>query len=333
MKRTFVFLYLMAAGFAVAQDTATADLEERRQSVVTLKQHLAMREERLAEVAAEIRQRGEATDKKIGRIVDMLTSLKDSQSSKRRVADVKGEAIAGLKRMLDVYKRERNAIVQKIRSDNSAPAEALMKDMEAIDKLSEKRVGQIVDLVKSMPGGEDISKYERDGSYEYNGVAYENSRISEEWRQNRRDKVETEKQRNEAQEALKKAIDDLERRQATLKSQLADGKLNETEKELYEQELGHVSSLVDVRKSQLLAVAAPSAAGTNAASKGEADDLTQLFQDARKDIAEDFAKTVRLYHSAAAEREKIHEVKENLAAREKWLQENDPEAKKKEKSE
>ncbi|HEY1123271.1 MAG TPA: hypothetical protein VGE67_16780, partial [Haloferula sp.] len=258
------------------------------------------------------------------------TNMKDSQSSKRRVSEIKGEAIAGLKRMLEVYKNERNGIVEKIRSDKSAPDEALMKDMDAIDKLTEKRVGQIVDLVKSMPGGQDISKYEQDGSYEYNGVAYENSRISEEWRQNRRDKVESEKMRTEAQAALKNAIDDLERRRDTLKSQLAGGKLNATEKELFEQELGNVSTLVDVRKSQLLAVAAPSASGENPASKGEADDLKQLFQDARKDIAEDFAKTVRLYQSAAAEREKVHEAKENLAAREKWLQENDPEAKKSE---
>ena len=329
MKRTLFFCFV-AAGLAVAQEAETTDLEARRQSVATLKQHLAMREERLAEVAAEIRERGEATDKKIGRIVDMLTSLKDSQSSKRRVSDIKGEAIAGLKKMLEVYKRERNAIVQKIRGDNSAPVEALMKDMENIDKLAEKRVGQIVELVKSMPGGEDVSKYEQDSSYEYNGIYYENSRISEEWRQNRRDRVESEKTRREAQEALQKAIAELERRRDSLKAQLAGGKLNETEKELFEQELGQVSMLVDVRKSQLLTVAAPSTAAENTASKGEADDLRRLFQDARKDIAEDFAKTVRLYHSAAAEREKIHAVKENLAAREKWLQENDPEAKKSE---
>ncbi len=184
--------------------------------------------------------------------------------------------------------------------------------------------------MKSMPGGEDVSKYEQDSSYEYNGIYYENSRISEEWRQNRRDRVESEKTRREAQEALQKAIAELERRRDSLKAQLAGGKLNETEKELFEQELGQVSMLVDVRKSQLLTVAAPSTAAENTASKGEADDLRRLFQDARKDIAEDFAKTVRLYHSAAAEREKIHAVKENLAAREKWLQENDPEAKKSE---
>lgn len=328
MKRTLTVLCLLA-GLAAAQESGTADLEARRQSVVTLKQHLAMREERLAEVAADIRQRGEATDKKIGRIVDMLAGMKDSQSSKRRVSDIKGEAIVGLRKMLDVYKRERTGIVNKLRGDKTVAAEALLKDMETVDKLVEKRVGQIVELVKSMPGGEDVAKYETDATAEYNGVYYENSRISEEWRQNRRDRVESEKQRREAQDALKKAIETLEQRQATLKTQLAGGKLNDTEKELYEQEMGHVTSLLDVRKKQLIDVAAPSAVPENAASKGEADDLRELFQDARRDIAADFGETVRLYHTAAEERDKIAAVKENLAAREKWLQENDPDAKKK----
>ncbi|MES2692881.1 MAG: hypothetical protein V4773_05365 [Verrucomicrobiota bacterium] len=329
MKRTLIICCL-AAGLAVAQEPEKPDLEARRESVFTLKQHLAMREKRLAEVAAEIRERGEATDKKIGELVDMLAGLKDSQSSKRRVSEVKGEAIAGLKRMLQVYKDERRKIVQELRSDDSVPAEALKKDMEAIDALGEKRVAQIVELVKSMPGGEDVAKYETDGSYEYNGVAYENSRVSEEWRQNRRDKVESEKQRREAQQALEAAIADLGRRQGTLKASLAGGKLTPAETELYQQELGHVSQLLDQRKKQLVGVTAPSTSAEIAASKGEADDLKDLFNNARGDIAEDFAKTVRLYHSAAAEREKIYAVKANLAAREKWLQENDPAAKKSE---
>ncbi len=329
MKRTLTAFCLLAGLAAAQEKTEAPDLEARRQSVVTLKQHLAMREERLAEVGADIRTRGEATDKKIGRIVDMLAGMKDSQSSKRRVSDIKGEAIVGLKKMLEVYKRERTGIATKLRGDKTVAAEALLKDMDTIDKLADKRVAQIVELVKSMPGGEDVAKYETDATAEYNGVYYENSRISEEWRQNRRDRVESEKQRREAQDALKKAIDDLERRAATLKTQLADGKLNDTEKELYEQEMGHVTNLLDVRKKQLIDVAAPSSVPENAASKGEADDLRELFQDARRDIASDFGETVRLYHTAAEERDKIAAVKENLAAREKWLQENDPEAKKK----
>lgn len=327
MTRTLL-IWCLAAGVAVAQESGTIDLEARRQSVVTLKQHLEMREKRLAELSSEIRERGAATDKKIGDLVDTLAGLKDSQSSKRRISEVKAEAIAGLKKMLEVYKRERNTIVGQLRSDESVPSEDLKKDMATIDSLSEKRVGQILELVKSMPGGEDVAKYEQDSSYEANGIYYENSRVSEQWRQNRRDRVQTEKQRKEAQDALKRAIADLDSRANTLKSQLSSGKLTDAEKEIFEQELDHVTKLAEVRKGQLLEVTAPSSTPEIGASKDEADDLKLMLRDARRDIAEDFVKTVRLYHDAAAERQKIHEVKENLAAREKWLQENDPGAKK-----
>ena len=320
----------VATGLALAQEPDKIDFEARRESVTTLKQHLDMREKRLAELTAEIRERGSATDKKIGELVDMLAGLKDSQSSKRRISQIKAEAIGSLKKMLAVYSDERRQIAQKLLGNESVPSEALKKDMETIDALTEKRVAQIVELVKSMPGGEDIAKYETDSTSEYNGVYYENSRISEEWRQNRRDRVESEKQRREAQQALEQAIADLGQRQTTLTTALAGGKLTGAEKELYQQELGHVSQLLDQRKAQLIQVTAPSDTAESAASRGEADDLKDLFDDARRNIAEDFGKTIRLYHSAADEREKIHAVKENLAAREKWLQDDDPKTKKSE---
>jgi len=304
-----------------------ADLDARRQSVATLEQHLEMRQKRFDEVVAEIRTRSEATDRKVGELVDMLAGLKDSEASKRRVSGIKAEAIGGLKRMIDVYRTERRMIVEKLRTDASAPAEALKKDMAAIDALAEKRVAQIVELVKSMPGGEDVAKYESAGGYYFNGFYEEETRVSEAWRQNRRDKVEAEKQRREVQQALEKAVAGLESRQATLKAALAGGKLTAPETEIYQHELSYVSQLVEQRKAQLVEVTAPSTAPEETASKSEADDLKRLFADARRDIAADFNKTLRLYHAAAAEREKIHAAKESLEARKKWLSENDPAAK------
>jgi hypothetical protein len=230
--------------------------------------------------------------------------------------------------MIEVYKRERRTLVETLRTDGDAPAEALKKDMAAIDALAEKRVAQIVELVKSMPGGQDIQKYESSGGSYYNGFYEEETRVSEAWRQNRRDKVESEKQRREVQQALEKSIADLEARQATLKAQLAGGKLTAPEKEIFEHELGYVSNLVGQRKTQLVEVTAPATPAGDDASKGEAEDLKQLFNDARRDIAGDFTKTLKLYHAAAAEREKIHAAQENLEAREKWLSENDPALKK-----
>jgi hypothetical protein len=306
------------------------DLEARRQSVATLQQHLEMRQKRFDEVAGEIRERSQATDQKIGELVTLLAGLKDSESSKRRISGIKGEAIAGLKRMIEVYQRERRVLVETLRTDGDAPAEALKKDMAAIDALSEKRVAQIVELVKSMPTGEDIQKYESAGGYDYNGYYEEETRISDAWRQNRRDRVESEKQRREAQQALEKSIEDLGRRQATLKSQLAGGKLTAPEKEIFEHELGYVTNLIGQRKAQLAEVVAPSSPAGDDASKGEAEDLKRLFNDARRDIAGDFTKTLKLYHAAVAEREKIHAARENLEARKKWLAEHDPAAPKSE---
>ena len=151
MKVPLLFCCL-ATGLALAQEPDKIDFEARRESVATLKQHLDMREKRLAELTAEIRERGSATDKKIGELVDMLAGLKDSQSSKRRISQIKAEAIGSLKKMLAVYSDERRQIAQKLLGNESVPSEALKKDMETIDALTEKRVAQIVELVKSMPG-------------------------------------------------------------------------------------------------------------------------------------------------------------------------------------
>lgn len=328
MKKTVLFLYVMA-GLAMAQETEKTDLSARRESVVILKQHLAMRENRLTEMTAEIRERGATTDKKIGELVDLVAGLKDSQSSKRRISELKAEAIGGLKRMLQVLKEERRQIVQKLSSDATVPSEALKKDLETLDALGEKRVAQIMELVKSMPGGEEVAKYETDSTTEkYDGTIYENSRISEEWRQNRRDRVESEKERREIHEALEKSITELDRRQEQLKAAIAGGKLTASEKEFHDQDLGQVNRMLEQRKAQLVEVTTPSVPAEVEASKGEAEDLKGLFDDARRDIADEFGKTVRLYRAAAAEREKIHKVKGNLVAREKWLQENDPDSKK-----
>ncbi len=326
--KTCLWILLASISLGFCQDPAAVDLEARRQSVETLRSHISMRQKRLDEVVAEIRERGRKTDQKIGDLVKVLSGTKDSQDSKRRVSQVKAEAVGGLKRMIQVYRTERGKIVERLRTDESAPTTALKSDMEAMDKLVEKRAAEIVELVKSMPGGEDVAKYETDSvAYYNNGVTYENSRISEAWRQNRRDKVEADKQRREVRQALEKAIADLGRRKDALAAGLSAGGITGPEKEIHEQDLAYVNALIDHRKSQLMDLTIPSGAPEDTASKSEADDMKRLFADARRDIASDFTKTLSLYHSAADERDKIHDLQQNLAAREKWLSENEPAAK------
>lgn len=321
--KTFIIATLAGVTLGFSQEIAPVDMEARRASVKTLEDRISQRQKRLEEVASDIREEGKKIDSRIEAIVRKLASLKDSQDSKRRITEVKIQAIGGLKRMIAAYQTERGKVYETLRSGDAASADALKKDMQAIDTLVDKRAADILELVKSVPGGEDISKYEYDGDYTRNGVTYENSRINEAWKQNRRDKVQSEKLRREAQDALKKAIGTLESRQASLKTSAEEGGISSAEKEIRKEELGHVSSLLDQRKSQLAELSLPSAAPGETASMDEAEDISGALADARADIAADFAKTLRLYRAAVGEREKIAELNENLEARKKWLAEHD----------
>lgn len=321
--KTFIIATFAGIGLSVAQEAAPMDMEARRASVTTLEERIEQRQKRLDEVASEIRDEGEKIDSRIETIVTKLSSFKDSQDSKRRITEVKVQAITGLKRMIDAYKVERGKVYETLLTGDAASAEALKKDMAVIDTLVDKRAADIVELVKSVPGGEDISKYEYDGDYTRNGVTYENSRINEAWKQNRRDKVQAEKLRREAQDALKKAIASLESREAELKTSLGESGISSAEKEIRKEEVGHVTSLLAQRKSQLAELSLPSSSPEETASMDEANDMAGILADARADISADFSKTIRLYNAAAREREKIAELRENLEARKKWLAEHD----------
>ncbi len=322
--------FFVGTGSILAAETPDIDMAAREASVVTLQKHVDQREKRLAEVNAEIRGRGQATNAKIEELVKMLSDLKDSQDSKRRISQVKAEAVAGLKRMIGIYQSERSKISEQLQRNHPASAEALKADTKIIDDLVEKRAADIVELVKSMPGGEDVAKYERDSETYYDGVYYENSRITEEWRQNRRDKVQSEKLRRETQQALAKAIEDLKRRQGALKGAVSESGISAAEREIQQEELNRVGGLLKQREAQLVEVSTPSTAPEETASMDEASDIKKLFVDARADISSDFNKTLQLYHAAAAEREKIAGLKENLAGRKKWLEENKAPGKKSE---
>jgi hypothetical protein len=321
---------LLLAATLSASAAEPIDLEARRQSVVTLKEHITARQERLDRVATDIRTRGQAIDAQIEKLVTRLTGLKDSQDSKRRVSQIKGEAVAGLKRMIQVFGEERREIAEALRTGSPATTDTLLPDMAKIDAQIQKRANDIIELVKSMPGGEDISKYEQDSEtyYSRGDVTYENSRISEAWRQNRRDSVQSEKLRREVKDALERAIADLNQRKATVTTALKASGITDADKEIQQQELARLNNVLQERQGQLADVITPSTAPEEAASGDEADHLRKYLADTRQDIATDFRETLRLYKLAVDERVKIAGLRENLTAREKWLAENDPAAKK-----
>ena len=332
MKQSMILLGWLGTGMLALAQTELPkeeiDLAARRQSVETMREHIAMREDRLAEVVADLEETGDGIDRRIGRIVGSLTKMKDSQSSKMRISQLKGEAAAGLMKMIETYQFERRNLVEQAKKDSQAPLESIGAIVRRIDERVNQRAADVVKLVESIPGAKDVKKYESAGGSRYgNGWGWSNDRISDTWRQNRRDGVQSKKKRSEAQKALEGAIANLQSRRSEAATNLKRDDLTEVEREIQKFELDHLDSVLAIRERQLVEVTMPSAEPGETASRDEADDMSDLFEDAVGQLRDDFNDNLRLYRQAKAENEKLFKMKENLAAREKWLSENDPDRK------
>ena len=194
-----------------------------------------------------------------------------------------------------------------------------------------------------MPAREDVAKYESDGGGYWDGYGnyLESSRISEEWKQNRRQGVATETGRREIREALERAISSLEDRRRATAQALKSQSISSAERGLQQDELERINGLLDNRREELRDLNLPNIPGGLASgdtgtssggtagtvSKDQANEMADMLEDSRKDIAADFWTVLRKYGEAADERDKIIGLKENLAARQKWLSENDKPAK------
>lgn len=307
---------------------AAADIEARRQSVADLEIHIAQREQRLAEWGKDVVDLNQRIEKRVDELVKLLASLRDSEDSRRRVTQIKKDAIEGLQRGIELYSRKRKEIREMVRTGSD---EAL-GDLGKIDQNIIKRVDQIAELTKSIPVHRDVEKYESDGG-SYRGTAYwggyyDGGRVSEEWRQNRRDASASNLQRDQTSEALKKAIERLEDRRRMLKTQLAEGGLSDSAKTLYETELGQVDSYQDHLEAQLRdIVSGGGTGGGRAVSLEQAHDIENMIEDARADLREDVGRLFRSYDQFVRGRHYLEGLKENLAARKAWLLENDPQQK------
>lgn len=316
---------LVTLEFSEAQTTPTPviDLEARKESVVNLESQITLRETRLAELGQDIVTLDGRIEKRVDELVKMLSDTRDSQDSKTKVSKIKQEAIQGLRRSIELYASKRKEIAESVKSGN----EAALGDLAKFDKRIGTRVQQIVELSKSFPGHEDVNKYESDGGDSYwRGYYHENTRISEEWKQNRRDGSQAKVQRDEVTKAIQEGIERLDQRRRALQDMLDNRNPSETSRKLYTEELGQIDAQSENLKSQLAEMAMPTSGATRTPSLDDAINLQQLLDDARKDLRSDVSSLFHGYDVYNRERARLTEMKENLAARKEWLEKNAPAA-------
>lgn len=321
-----VALGLVVPNLLVAQEPKI-DMEARRQSVVNLGRHIEQREQRLEELRSDARALDKRIEGRIDELIKMLTEISDSQESKTRVSQLKMRAIEGLRRWIRIYQDRRGQIIESLKREGEhLPKEQLADEVDAFDKRVDKRVSQILELTASMGEYKDVKKYESDSeSYSYrSGYYHETSRVSEDWKQNRRETVMTDKTRKELIAALKGAIESLESRRAALDDTIKNRGLSASEKEIQLEELGRMDASIERRRRELKDLATPKGGATGQpVGRNQAHDIEQLLGDAGEDLSEDFQRLLRMYDEFSTERNKTFKLRENLKAREVWLQEND----------
>ncbi|MEM6279304.1 MAG: hypothetical protein AAF733_07505 [Verrucomicrobiota bacterium] len=298
--------------------------EQMRASIANLEAHIAQREERLEETFEDIRDLDARVEDGIDDLVQVLENSADSPESKTRVANIKEEVISGLKKMIEFYRIRRDDLHEQLRTGTSdIPRETLENDLKIFDEHIEKRVAQIVGISASFTPEQDVEKFEVTETYAgWWGNTWNNEEISDDWRQNQRDRAKTNVNQREIQEALTKSIEDLDQRLRFVQGKLDGTSISDTERALYETDIERISATIRSREEDLARLTTDAVPDTRKLGRDEAYDLVQHLEDARGDLRSDFFLIFQRYDELNKLRAQIAKMKESLEARKKFLAEH-----------
>ncbi|MDF1851552.1 MAG: hypothetical protein P1U85_12010 [Verrucomicrobiales bacterium] len=326
MKPSAVFSSLFALLLSPYVSAVDMTMEERIQSVVTLEQHIEQREQRLEHLADDIRTIDGRVEKGIADIVTMVSSIRDSKDSKLRVAKLKGDIVSRLRKTIEFYETQRNGIREQLRKEETAiPRETLNADLKRFNERIEKRVEQIEKIAASFPEPKDLEKYVVTDTYSWGWMTYQNQKISEEWKQNRRDSKQTDSMQKKFLEGLEESIEHLKQRNAYLAEKLKGTSITPAERELYESDVVSNEALIELRQNQAKEFLEKPPAKGKEVSQNSAHNTELLIRDMLGDLREDFFSIFRKYSELNKERADLEKLHVNLAARQAWLKENDKE--------
>lgn len=322
---TLILLAFASTAPAQEQHAEEIDFEARRQSIPVLEQHIAQREARFEAMREELQRLDTRVEEQLDYIIGTLASITDSQESRRRVAEIKEDAIQSLMRNIEFYNRIRRQVFERMRTNPGVPQELSEYQLNLLDERMARRLGQVTELVNSLPGHRDVPRYEVVSIDTYwDGWSRQNTQVSEEWRQNRRDARSSEAMRSQVLTRIDEALQTAERRRATITENLSTRQLDETERGALEGELGRIDAMIDQLRTERREIILPGEGGGNAVGRSEAHRMEQMLDDARRDLARDFNEIVRRLRELDTEALRIHDMRENLAARIAWLEANAP---------
>jgi len=325
-------LSLASLGAEETQDK-TIDLEARKATLPVIEKRIVEREAQVVEIANDILELHKRLDGKLEGMVERLSSIKDSARSGTRVSKLKMEALEQLQKTVETFRKNRAALVAELRSGKSGLSpETVDAEVDHLDSHVEKHIAQMLKLSKSFTQDENVQKYETVGGGGYYDSGYDwyegSVEISDEWKQNRRDRIMDKKQREEVVGTLNESIEHCERRVGALRDDLKDGKLSDVEREIIQQELDSHLGMLKTRREQVDGLLVVEDPNTVEVSRDAARDLEEALGDRVDDFQRDLRLIVLKHSQLNREQSKLRAIKKNLEARKAWLEEYEKNGKK-----
>lgn len=274
------------------------------EAAAVLDRRIALQQQRYDEAQQQLTAVDAKIEKGIATLLKDVSSLTDSKESGTRIAGVKKDVIEGLRKTLEFYKRERDVRIGDVVSfAQTQTTPDLSNDVKAIEARMDKRVEQIIDLSATFAQQKGYQQYERysDGD---GGVV---QRESEAYRHNEREVSVASQQQRQIVDALRKSIDDLERRNGVLKTQLA-AVATAQDKAFLQGEIHRNDELKDQRREQIREVLEGGQAGSRALSRQAAFQIDQLVDDQMAELRRQFNELKRLAYERDLARSRLRSL-------------------------
>ena len=321
--------FVTLAGSAAAQDTATLDIDARRDSIAVVESHVAQRQSRLDSLKTEIKALDGRVEKSVEEIVKMVSGIRDSKDSQVRVAMLKADIIDGLKNSVQTYIRHRDSLREQLRRDTTAiPRETLESDLDVFLERIELRVEQVKTITESFTDPQDLPKYVKTNTSSWGRWgSVQGEKISDAWRLDRKESRHTEAAQDQLIDALRASITHLEQRNSLMTEKLRGQNITAAERELYKSDLERNTTLIATRQEQIYSMQSefdgPSLDDIKPLERNAAHETELFVRDMRVDLRRDFFAIFEKYAELNKERGELEALKENLAARKKWLADYD----------
>ena len=184
MKTTHVAaIVLSSVAFAFAAPPTPAPPKAPVPIIAQWEAVLAARERRANLIRDEIKAMDSRIEARGDALLESLRIIADSKDSRSKVARMKEATIEGIRNNIEYYRSKRAALKEELRRPTLNLTDAEKRTMmDAFDVRIEKRIGQIIEMLKSLPTHKDYERYTVKGS-NWIGPVYA---VNEDYVQNQR---------------------------------------------------------------------------------------------------------------------------------------------------